>query len=101
MIKRSSLNLKSAAENDKKLSMSNYCEAKMTSSLSFVLSRFPLGILIAFTMLLPSRIFAQKDTTPGKQYGGDTVKLVPDGTEGVLLVLRRDDASVKKLPPNE
>jgi phosphate-selective porin OprO/OprP len=81
--------------------MSNYCEAKMTSSLSFVLSRFPLGILIAFTMLLPSRIFAQKDSTPGKQYGGDTVKLVPDGTEGVLLVLRRDDASVKKLPPNE
>src|SRR5436309_858983 len=46
------------------------------------------------------RGYGQQDTSKMVNLA-DTLKLVPDGTEGVMLAIRPEDAAVQKLPPNE
>ena len=78
--------------------MTNYREGRMARSPIFILYLF--SSLTFYSILMPYKGFAQKDTAL-QQFGGDTLKLVPDGTEGVLLALRKEETPVKKLPPNE
>lgn len=48
--------------------------------------------------LLPSSAFSQQDTT--KKHT-DTIRLAPDGTDGMFHVIRPIDSPVTKLPANE
>ena len=57
------------------------------------------SIIILF-LLMSSMSFAQQDTS-GLKKGGDTVKVVPDGTEGVELAIRTEETKPKQLPGNE
>jgi len=50
----------------------------------------PAGSLVAAMLMLPDRSSCQ---TP--------IKTVPDGTEGVVHIIRPMDSLAKKLPPNE
>lgn len=75
--------------------MQPYCVEK--KRLRYIFSIF---FLLVSALLAPSFVNAQLDTVQ-KQYGGDTLKMVPDGTEGVLLAVRKDETPVKKFPPNE
>src|SRR4051812_5802700 len=62
--------------------------------------RFILNFFLLL-FLLPMAGLAQKDTALSKLQGGDTLKVVPDGTEGVQLAVRSEIPAVKKLPWNE
>ena len=71
----------------------NQCKgSKVRSLLCF-------NIIILF-LLIPAISFAQKDTT-GPKKGGDTIKVVPDGTEGVELAVRSEETKARQLPANE
>jgi len=49
------------------------------------------GLFIAAMLIITNYSFSQKDTT----------KTVPDGTEGLTLIVPPPDPQTKKLPPNE
>src|ERR1700741_4171581 len=56
--------------------------------------------IIILLFIIPVMSFAQQDTS-GLKKGGDTIKVVPDGTEGVELAIRTEETKAKQLPPNE
>lgn len=80
--------------------MGNYDEIKRQRP-SMGICLMLLLLLVIPNLVISFKAGAQSDTVLQKQYGGDTLKLVPDGTEGVLLAVRKEETPVKKFPPNE
>src|SRR5881296_1742222 len=56
--------------------------------------------VLLLTLLPGAARSQQKDSTRPVNLA-DTLAIVPDGTEGVQLAIRPEDAAVQKLPPNE
>jgi hypothetical protein len=50
--------------------------------------------------VIPLTMAAQNDTLV-QHYGGDTLRVAPDGTEGAVIAVRKPDSASNKLPPNE
>jgi len=84
-----------------KIDNSNRFLLPLSTKFSMQLPRIAFSsfvILLFIIFLFPTISFAQDST---QKKGGDTVKLVPDGTEGVQLAIRKEGTMPKQLPPNE
>jgi phosphate-selective porin OprO and OprP len=60
----------------------------------------PTLLILLLIWFAPLTVAAQKDTSV-QHYGGDTLKVAPDGTEGAVIAVRKQDSATNKLPPNE
>src|SRR5438270_8071997 len=59
-----------------------------------------LCFLVPFALATSNIIHAQNNPL-NKVYGNDTLKVMPDGSEGALNAIRVEDTAADKLPPNE
>jgi len=74
---------------------------ELRDSMRYVLSYLLSPVLaFIFIMMTPSFVHAQNDSSI-QHYGGDTLKVVPDGTDGLVLAVRADSTNPNHLPPNE
>src|SRR5688572_16106289 len=63
--------------------------------------RYMIVLLLFACLALPAMVRSQIDTSRKKPAPLDTLRVEPDGTEGVLNAVRAEDTSVNKLPKNE
>ncbi|MFL5739782.1 MAG: OprO/OprP family phosphate-selective porin [Flavisolibacter sp.] len=60
-----------------------------------------LSCFLVPSALAVSGILYAQNNPPTKVYGGDTLKVMPNGSEGAVNAIRVEDTSANKLPPNE